>query len=151
MTHGPADVIKARQPPPYSAVKHLDTDPRYIPYIRHDQYGHQGSDPQPPGEMARLILMTIVVLPIRLIVAFLCMVACNATCRLSELLPGKTGRRICHASGKFLGSAMLLGMGFWVRWIKVRRDTSYSKRRCRRCKRQVHGCSPVLPEKITRA
>jgi hypothetical protein len=100
----------------------VHNNPRFVPYARMDKYGLCGLKPQPTSERVRLLVMTVLVLPIRFLLAALCLVACNITFRVASVLPDGTRQVISAALGKLWCHLCLLCLGFFVRWVKVTHD-----------------------------
>ncbi|GAX73549.1 hypothetical protein CEUSTIGMA_g1000.t1 [Chlamydomonas eustigma] len=63
--------------------------------------------------------MTVLVLPIRFVLASLCVVACNITIRIASVLPDGARQDTSAAVGKLWCNLCLLSLGFFVRWVKV--------------------------------
>ena len=95
-------------------------DPAYEPFIRCDQYGHLGLAPQPLWEQARLIALSVTLLPLKLFGGISCLVSFYLICRVSVLLPKRYRDELVPRTGKFFCRLLLLCIGFaHVRWIQV--------------------------------
>jgi 1-acyl-sn-glycerol-3-phosphate acyltransferase len=110
----------------------LADEPRFAPFVRQDAYGQGGAGPWTLGECVRLAACCAGLVPLRALVALLCVACYYATCRIASALPkprtqlGQAMRRTHLArAGRFWSRACLLALGFWrVRWLRVASDGS---------------------------
>jgi 1-acyl-sn-glycerol-3-phosphate acyltransferase len=110
----------------------LADEPRFAPFVRQDAYGQGGAGPWTWGERARLAVCCVVLVPLRAIVALLCVACYYGFCRVAASLPaprtrrGRAMRRRNLArAGRFWSRACLLALGFWrVEWLSVAPDGS---------------------------
>ena len=94
--------------------------PKHLPFQRNDQYGDMGQKPQPLLERTRLALLSISVLPVKVLCAASCILGFYLVCRVAELLPVDVRRKVTAASGKVYCRLCLLSIGFVsIKWIKV--------------------------------
>jgi len=95
-------------------------DPKHLPFQRNDQYGHMGKKPQPLAERLRLALLSVTVLPIKILCAASCISGFYLVCRASELLPLDLKRTVTAVFGKVFCRLCLLSIGFGrIKWVKV--------------------------------
>jgi len=110
----------------------LADEPRFAPFVRQDAYGQGGAGPWTFGECVRLAACCVVLVPLRAIVALLCVASYYGFCRAAAALPAprtRLGRAIRRRNlaraGRFWSRACLLALGFWrVRWVSVAPDGS---------------------------
>lgn len=94
--------------------------PKHLPFQRNDQYGDMGQKPQPLVERCRLALLSVTVLPIKVLCAASCISGYYLICRAAELLPIDVRRKVTAACGKVFSRLCLLSIGFAsIKWIKV--------------------------------
>ena len=97
-------------------------DPKHLPFQRNDQYGNMGKKPQPLAERLRLALLSVTVLPIKIVSAASCISGFYLVCRASELLPLDLKRKVTTAFGKTFCRLCLLSIGFGrIKWVKVKK------------------------------
>jgi hypothetical protein len=90
------------------------------PFLRHDKYGELGLAPQPWTEQLRLLLLTVLVVPIKVLGTLSCLLSFFVTCRLSFLLPASSRQDTIAALGKLHCRCCLFWLGFHrVSWIRV--------------------------------
>ena len=94
--------------------------PAHLPFQRTDQYGDMGQKPQPLFETFRLALLSVTVLPVKMLCAASCIGSFYLVCRAAELLPTELRRKVTAACGKIFSRLCLLSIGFVsIKWIKV--------------------------------
>lgn len=120
-------------------VDPADMNPLYAPFQRRDQYGVAGLAPQPLVERARLFVMAITLLPLRLAAGLYCVAIYYIICRLAtHLLPELPARRAIAFWGRIWCRLCLLALGFMsVKWIDVGDDNAQTAGKQRR--EQVRG------------
>ncbi len=75
------------RPKPATVRSKSDTGPLnlqnelYEPFVRHDQYGPLGANPQPLLEYLRLAVLLVTIAPIKFASATLCVVGVHLLCR----------------------------------------------------------------------
>lgn len=96
-------------------------DPKFEPFIRHDHYGEAGHRIT-PLDAVRIAVLSVTLLPCRLVAALMCVASYYILLRLLKFLPeGVLNRRICAFWGRFWSRACLLSLGF-VRIRRVRME-----------------------------
>lgn len=95
-------------------------DPLFEPFIRSDQYGEAGHKIS-WSSAVRILLLSVTLLPCRVLGALMCVASYYILLRLLALLPGGAlNRRIAAFWGRFWSTACLLALGFVrMRWVRV--------------------------------
>ncbi len=97
-------------------------EPKHLPFQRYDRYGDMGKERQPLLERCRLVLLSVTLLPLKVICAACCIISFYLVCRVSEVLPPNIKAWVTTAFGKLLSRACLLSIGFFsIEWVKVRK------------------------------
>jgi hypothetical protein len=98
----------------------VDVDELFLPFIRDDRYGELGLAPQPLAERIRLVLMTVFVVPFKVIFALLTLVSYYLVVRLSFLYPALRRSDWLAALGKVHCRVCLFFIGFTrISWVSV--------------------------------
>jgi lysophosphatidylcholine acyltransferase/lyso-PAF acetyltransferase len=96
-------------------------DPLFEPFIRHDQYGEAGHRIS-FGSSLRILVLSVTLLPCRLLAAMMCVASYYILLRLLLFVPaGVLNRRLAAFWGRFWSRACLLALGF-VRISRVREE-----------------------------
>ena len=95
-------------------------DPKHLPFARNDRYGDMGTKPQPLVERCRLAVLTVTILPLKVIGAASCIIGFYLLCRLSEVMPASMRLPVIALLGKLFSRLCLLFIGFAnIKWVKV--------------------------------
>ena len=111
-------------------MSEFDSDPRFAPFVRTDQYGLWGKAPQSQAEQIRLFLFHLFVFPIKCTLGVLCLIGCHLTCRLASWLPPSLRADMCAWTGKVWCRMALVSFGFNVRWVKAPGGGATSAKAC---------------------
>lgn len=85
---------------------------------RSDRYGTGGTRPQPVSEKILLGVLSILVLPLKVIGALACLVWFYAFCRISVLIPEEHRTNAVATAGKLACRSCLFCIGFVkVKWV----------------------------------
>jgi len=96
------------------------SDSAYDPFRRSDRYGTAGNVPQPLSEQILLVVLSILVLPLKVLGALSCLVTFYTFCRLSVLIPEEKRSGAVAKAGKIACRLCLLSLGFIsVTWIET--------------------------------
>jgi hypothetical protein len=99
-----------------------DVEPRFLPFVRHDQYGKMGQARQGFLESIRLAIAALTVVPVKVVGTLFCIVGFYLICRLFQLAPRSYSNVWVPRFGKVFTRACLACIGFSrVAWIKVPR------------------------------
>lgn len=110
-----------------------EADPLYQPFKRTDFYGELGLRPLSVLEKARLAVLAVLVVPVKLLGALACLVAYYLICRASLVLPEAVKTDFIAAAGKLACRACLFCLGFTrVEWISVEPGPPQQRRQGRR-------------------
>ena len=104
-------------------------DPKHAPFTRDDRYGDMGTKPQPLAERCRLALLTVTILPLKVVAAASCIISFYLVCRVSEVLPASIRLPGIAFLGKLFSRLCLLSIGFAnIKWVRVGR-AAWDRRR----------------------
>lgn len=103
----------------------LQQETRFLPFSRVDCYGALGISPQLPLEYLRLALMSVLLVPIRLLFTILCFFSYYLLCQLMRYtLPKAWSHPACITIVSFHSRLALLISGVNVTWRKVTSSSS---------------------------
>jgi hypothetical protein len=106
---------------PASRLAPPPADPKFEPFIRTDAYGEGGFFVGPLRAL-RVAILSVTLLPARMVAALFCVAGYYVLLRLLHVLPeGVLVRRMAAFWGRFWSTACLLALGFVrIRWVAVR-------------------------------
>lgn len=102
-------------------------DPGFLPFIRHDQYGELGGQPQPLSERLRQLLFIVLIMPFKVVGTLACLLSFFAACKLAWLIPAKFRSDVVAWLGKLHCRACLFCLGFIsIKWVEVKEEAGGS-------------------------
>eukprot|EP00955_Chlamydomonas_euryale_P080451 363424-Chlamydomonas_euryale.AAC.12 len=108
---------------PHAQGPPLESQSQYAPFERNDAYGLMGKAKLPLAEVIRLVIMSVLVAPLRVVTSVGCLILCHATLRLAEaLLPASSRTSVIPALGSFWCRACARCLGLWVTWERIDGD-----------------------------